>query len=271
MEHIASLIHKTTPSSNGTGPSGSSTNDGLGCRSCGLEAGLDAAIGHHRCCYCADGGRVRDPQRFGMSMLCPQCSGAGAMGEPEVAPEVRMMVPGRFREVTFADWKPDNGTPRLRAQGYVAEWPPKVPLLVLTGNKGTGKTTLACAILRATAGRHGVRGQFWPVIDLLDRYRRTFDQDRATETVDEVDQQMRRMPLLVLDDYGAHKGTEFAEERLFALIDYRYREGKPLVVTSNVSLMEMQERVRSRFTDTAACQIVNFAGRDMRPTAGQAA
>jgi DNA replication protein DnaC len=178
-----------------------------------------------------------------------------------------MMLPAKFRDAEFAQWKPDNGTPRLRCQGYAAEWPPSKPFLVLFGNKGTGKTTLACAICRRVFADWKVRGQFWPVIDLLDRYRRTFDTDRATETLDEVDQQMRRVPLLVLDDYGAHKGTEFSEERLFALIDYRYREQKPTVITSNVGLIEMADRVRSRLTDTAVCQIVNFQGPDMRPGA----
>ena len=223
---------------------------------------------NHRCCYCADGGRVRDPQRFGMSMICPKCSGSGAEVE-RVPLEDFMRLPAKFRAVEFADWQPANGGPRLRCETFVAEWPPQKPFLLLTGNKGTGKTTLACAVIRGANGKHHARGQFWPVIDLLDRYRRTFDTDRATETLDEVDQAMRRVPLLVLDDYGAHKGSEFAEERLFALIDYRYREHKPTVITSNVGLIEMADRVRSRLTDTGVCLIVNFQGRDMRPEAVQ--
>ncbi len=235
-----------------------------GCSECGSTVGLLGHAANHRCCYCLDGGRVREPERP-VSMLCPRCNGVGE-SEP-IAPETRMMLPAKFRDAEFAQWEPANGTPRVRCVSYVAEWPPKVPMLLLTGNKGTGKTTLACAVCRAAGEKHGVRAQFWPVIDLLDRYRRTFDTDRATETLDEVDQQMRRVPLLVLDDYGAHKGSEFAEERLFALIDYRYREQKPTVITSNVGLLEMADRVRSRFTDQTVCQMVNFAGRDMRPEA----
>jgi len=142
-------------------------------------------------------------------------------------------------------------------------------MMFLTGTKGTGKTTLACAIARTVYERHQVRAQFWPVIDLLDRYRRTFDQDRAVETTDDIDVQMRRVPLLVLDDYGAHKGTEWAEERLFALIDYRYREMLPTIITSNVAAMEIAERVRSRLTDVSVCQIVQFSGKDMRPEANR--
>lgn len=241
-------------------------NDGLGCVDCGREDGLNLPAVNHRCCYCADGGRVR--AEFGKTVLCPRCSG-GAASEVTVSPTARMMLPAKFQDAEFEQWLPVNGIPRVRCQSYVAEWPPERPFLGLTGNKGTGKTTLACATLRAASERHSVNGQFWPVIDLLDRYRRTFDSDRATESLDDVDQQMRRVPLLVLDDYGAHKGSEFAEERLFALIDYRYREHKPTVITSNVGLMEMSERVRSRLTDTSVCQMVNFMGQDMRPGAGK--
>lgn len=269
---VGEVIRRTIRNSNDSGRSESSMNDGLGCETCGSEAGLNLPALTHRCCHCADGGRVRDPQKFGMTMLCPRCSGGGAADDstPVIAPELRMMLPKSFVDAEFARWLPANGTPRIRCTSYVAEWPPAMPFLVLSGNKGTGKSTLSCAMLRAAHNKHEVRGQFWPVIDLLDRYRRTFDHDRATETLDEVDQQMRRIPLLVLDDFGAHKGTEFADERLFALIDFRYREHRPTVITTNVGLMEMPDRVRSRLTDTSVCQIVNFTGQDMRPTAGAA-
>jgi hypothetical protein len=266
---LSQIVLRATRSLTVSGHSGLSSSDGLGCPSCGTERGLIGPRFEHKCCRCADGGRIRDPNRFGMSMLCPECSGGSVSERAPEVPEESMRLPAKFRVIDFAAWLPDNGSPRLACQRYAAEWPASKPFLLLLGNKGTGKTTLACAVLRKAWYEHGARGQFWPVIDLLDRYRRTFDVDRATETLDEADQQMRRVPLLVLDDYGAHKGSEFAEERLFALIDYRYREHKPTVITSNVTLMEMSDRVRSRFTDTAVCQIVNFTGQDMRPKAGR--
>jgi DNA replication protein DnaC len=207
---------------------------------------------------------------FGRAVLCPACAGGSIPGAaPEKPVEERMQLPARYRAAAFADWEPPNGIPRVRCQSYAAAWPPEKPLLFLTGEKGTGKTHLACAVLRAVAQRHGVAGRFWPVIDLLDRYRRASDPERATETVDDVDAAMRRVPLLVLDDLGAHRSTEFAEERLFALIDWRYREGQPLVVTSNVGLLELAPRVRSRLADTAVCQVVPFTGPDRRPLGGR--
>lgn len=178
-----------------------------------------------------------------------------------------MRLPLRYAGTTFDVWKPHNGGPRLRCMSYVADWPPSKPHILLTGNKGTGKTTLSIAILKAAHEKHGVTGQFWPVTDLLARLRATADPDRATESEGDILDQMRRIPLLVLDDWGAHKATDFAEDRLFTIIDYRYRDMRPTVVTSNTDLVDLDSRVKSRLADAAVAQIVQFTGKDMRPEA----
>lgn len=108
------------------------------------------------------------------------------------------IIPAKFRQSRIATWLPDNGRPRLAAQTYVVRWPPEKPLLLLSGNKGVGKTHLACGVLHEVFERHGQRGQFWPVVDLLERYRASFDEDRATETVESVDAQLRQCAVLVL-------------------------------------------------------------------------
>jgi DNA replication protein DnaC len=178
-----------------------------------------------------------------------------------------MRIPAKFRESRIATWLPDNGRPRLAAQTYVVRWPPEKPLLLLSGNKGVGKTHLACGILHDVFERHGQRGQFWPVVDLLDRYRATFDEDRATETVESVDAQLRQCAVLVLDDFGTHKSSEWAEERLFRLIDERYRDLRPLVVTTNAGLLELPDRIKSRMSDGSSSTLVNVSGPDRRTRA----
>ncbi len=226
----------------------------------------------HNCCSCRDGGRVmlalhRSEPGFGRSVPCPDCDGRGASsgGPSGMEREIeRMRIPARFRECRISSWQPDNGRPRLACQTFVLSWPPSKPFVLLTGDKGRGKTHLACGVLRAVFEGHGVRGQFWPVVDLLDRYRATFDADRATETVEQVDAQLRRLDLLVLDDLGTQKSTEWAEERLFRVIDERYREMRPLVVTTNATLQEMPDRVMSRLADNGVAQVVQFQGTDRR-------
>ena len=177
----------------------------------------------------------------------------------------RMRIPMLHRRCIIETWAPENGRPRRLAEEYVSVWPPAKPLFLMTGEKGAGKTHLAAAVLRRIFEEHGKRGQFWPVIDLLDRYRATFDSERATETVEAIDQELRRAEVLVLDDFGANKATEWVEERLFRVVDERYRDMRPLVVTSNVGLLGLPDRVKSRFTDASVAQIAIFDGPDMRP------
>lgn len=237
--------------------------DNLGCTLCGNERGLGGQDTAHRCCYCADGGRVS--RGIGKLELCPRCTGTSAVPAPE-DPERRMHIPWKYRDVTFAHWKPDNGGERLRCQSYVAAWPPEKPLMFLTGNRGTGKTTLAIAILRTALERHGAAGQFWLAQRLLDRINATYD-DEAEETLQQVMGQMEKVPLLVIDDLGSEKSTEAARSRLFAIIDHRYSNGLPLVVTSNAAPQELDPRIKSRLSDAAVCTLVSFNGRDMRPEA----
>lgn len=251
-------------------------NDGLGCTNCGREAGLEwgadgAGKLAHDCCLCADAGRVRG-RAFGTSELCPGCHGTGANPEPQPghyaqAEQARLRLPRMYRETTFERWLPANGSPRLRCQSYVFSWPPAKPFLALLGGVGTGKTTLAAAVVNAALEKHGVRGQFWPVVDLLGRLRATVDEDRAIETEAEVMGQMCIVPLLVLDDLGANKATEYVEERLFRIVDYRYRQLLPTVVTTNVPLEKLDQRIASRLSDAAVSLTVEVNGPDMRPTA----
>jgi len=208
--------------------------------------------------------RGRGEEGFGRSLPCPACSGRPVLAAEPDHDLRRLGIPAKFRTARIASWQPENGRPRLAAEAYVREWPPQKPILLLSGPKGVGKTHLACGIVRELFERHGQRGQFWPVVDLLDRYRATFDTERATETVEAVDAQLRRLAVLVLDDLGTHKSTEWAEERLFRLIDERYRENQPLVVTTNVGLVELPDRLKSRLSDGTCGTQINVAGIDRR-------
>lgn len=207
--------------------------------------------------------------------ICPKCSallvvnaegnldpcvyehdGAARESDPEYARLAR--VPQHYADCRVGNWEPQTGHPRQQIAAYCATWPPIAPVLLLTGLPGTGKTHLAIGAMFLLRQRHGDRAlaRFWPVIDLLERFRRTFDADRATETIEQAEDSLRRVPVLVLDDFGAHKSSEWAEERLFHLIDSRYSAGKVLIVTTNMTLQELPARVKSRL---ASGSVVNFA------------
>jgi DNA replication protein DnaC len=118
--------------------------------------------------------------------------------------------------------------------------------LLLQGGYGCGKTHLAAAIANFAVSM-GVATLFLTVPDLLDSLRFAYDDPESTfeERFDEI----RNAPLLVMDDFGTQNATEWAREKLFQILNYRYVNRLPLVVTSNLMLEEIEERIRSRLGD----------------------
>jgi len=201
----------------------------------------------------------RNSELFYPCDVCPSVATATPDSEPEFVQRSR--IPLRYAEVRIEGWEPAGGEPRGVVELFVSSWPPPLPILLLTGSSGTGKTHLAIGIMRRFHEEHGVGARFWPVVELLERFRGTFDDARATETLESIKAEMRRLHLLVLDDFGAHKSTEWAEERLFDLIDERYRDRRPLIVTTNLTVADLPPRLKSRL---ASGMIALFEGADRR-------
>jgi len=116
--------------------------------------------------------------------------------------------------------------------------------LVLHGPSGSGKTHLAAAIgNRCLADGHVV---FFVVVpDLLDHLRATFAPSSEV-TYDELFETVRNVPLLIMDDLGAHSATPWAQEKLYQIVNHRYNEELPTVITTSLNLEEMDERLRTR-------------------------
>lgn len=100
--------------------------------------------------------------------------------------------------------------------------------LLLLGAVGVGKThaALACARL-AVEARMAVR--FWPVVELLDALRP--GRPNADDTLDRA----ARVPLLILDDLGGERPTDWTGERLYLLVNRRWLEQRPIIATSNLA------------------------------------
>ena len=123
--------------------------------------------------------------------------------------------------------------------------------LLLTGMNGCGKTHLAVAIINEKLKR-GETAFFAFVPALLDYLRATFRPDSLTG-YDELFEEVKTAPLLVLDDLGSENSTRWAEEKLYQIIVHRHNGGLPTVITSNFeSLKELENkkpRIRSRLSD----------------------
>lgn len=124
--------------------------------------------------------------------------------------------------------------------------------LLLWGNYGCGKTHLAAAIAIHATRNLALKTLFTIVPDLLDHLRATYHPS-SVATYDERFEAVRTVPLLVMDDLGAESPTPWAQEKLFQIINHRYNEQLPTVITSNVDLDRMDGRIRSRLCDQQLC------------------
>ncbi len=133
--------------------------------------------------------------------------------------------------------------------------------LLLQGGFGCGKTHLAAAIANECVAL-GMPTLFLTVPDLLDSLRFSYDSEEVT--FEERFEQIRRAPLLVLDDFGTQNATPWAREKLFQILNYRYINRLPLVVTTNLALEEIEGRMRSRLADPDLVAHIHILAPDYR-------
>ena len=114
----------------------------------------------------------------------------------------------------------------------------------LVGPPGTGKTHLAIAAMH----RYGGGARFWKVPDYLDwlrhmRYDEGWDEFHLTKSYRNEDF------LLVLDDLGVEKQTEWVDEQLYKILDSRYDNELPTIITSNSDPKDISPRLQSRYRE----------------------
>ncbi|HEY8173097.1 MAG TPA: ATP-binding protein, partial [Dehalococcoidia bacterium] len=125
--------------------------------------------------------------------------------------------------------------------------------LLLSGISGCGKTHLAAAIVNRILER-GEPALFVVVPDLLDHLRSAY-QPGADIGYDELFERVRNAPVLVLDDLGTQAPTPWAQEKLFQLINHRFNLRLPTVVTTNLLPEQLDDRLRTRLTDTSIARV----------------
>lgn len=179
-----------------------------------------------------------------------------------------------LKERRFWEWRfeNDNGTnDKIRiARQYAGHWEEmkqKNVGLLLTGPVGTGKSFFAGCIANALLekGERVMMTNFSRILNELTNYQA--DKNRIV-------QELADYPLLIIDDLGIERSSEFALEQIYNVIDSRYCKMKPLIVTTNLGLGEMKDerldpahkRIYSRIFEM--CVPVYCGGTDKRKAEG---
>jgi len=131
---------------------------------------------------------------------------------------------------------------------------------VLCGVSGCGKTHLAAAIANHCI-QNGRPVFFIVVSDLLDHLRSTFSP-ASDISYDELFDQVRNVPLLILDGLGTQSSTPWAQEKLYQIINHRYNARLPTVITTNTPLEKLDERLLTRLIDDNLSKVYLLAQKE---------
>jgi DNA replication protein DnaC len=177
----------------------------------------------------------------------------------------------RMKGYTFASFKPYLSPAAARAaekvESYLKSWEENREAgrgLYFCGGVGTGKTHLAVAVMNELMQRKRVPSLFVTVPEFLDNLREAYmipgrDLDEWMDAV-------KNAELLVFDDLGAEKPNPWVRERIFVIVNHRYREALPTLFTSNIGprdlATQLGERTASRII--AMCEWISLEGADYR-------
>lgn len=187
-------------------------------------------------------------------------------------------IPRRYHHCTLNDFTTyENETLEEaldRSRRFAEAFPVVNRGLFFLGDPGVGKTHLAVAILKQAIQTRGARGLFYDTRDLLKVIRSTYNPVVKTTELD-VLRPVMDVDLLVLDDLGAEKTSEWVEETLNLIVNTRYNERRATIFTSNYpdlppdsnpEVISLHDRIgfrmRSRLHEM--CDFLDLDGADYR-------
>jgi DNA replication protein DnaC len=188
---------------------------------------------------------------------CPICSGTGFTIETREGVEVAVRcscrhdgrseallvaarIPPRYAHCTvegFEVWSSDVGSRNLqsmakrRTREFVDCYPRLEKGLLYMGSVGTGKTHLAVAALKELIATKGAQGLYVNFLELVQQLQMSFDGGGASR--EEILGPVTEADLLVLDELGAGRLTEWVRDLLYYVINARYMARKVTIFTTN--------------------------------------
>jgi DNA replication protein DnaC len=145
-------------------------------------------------------------------------------------------IPPRYARCTLENFVLYQNEKLIAAVSHAKRFADQFPAvqkgLCLIGPPGIGKTHVAVAVLRRVVIEHRVRGLFYDVRELLKVIRSTYNPVVRTAEMD-ILRPVMDAELLVLDDLGAEKPSDWVEETMNLIVNTRYNERRPTIFTTN--------------------------------------
>ncbi len=216
--------------------------------------------------YLVGGVHIGDPYSAPPLQVCP-CQDTEERRAKRYASLLRYSELPTLHRPSFEDLTPVEGYPNLQhAAGYVEKWCENpAGFLLLMGDVGTGKTHCAVSAGYRLLGQ-GKTVYFTTAVRLLDTLRDAFrhqDEDGHYALVNK----MRTVDVLILDDFGKQRDTDFAQERLATIIDARHAARLITIITTNMTIDELgvwDPATASRLLDRSMSIQVPMHGPDFR-------
>ena len=180
----------------------------------------------------------------------------------------RAMIPERFKDASFKNfdlslyrdqetakymydailtWFNLYNTPLKKIGGW---------MYVFSQAYGSGKTRMACSILNELIERYQISSFFITSAEILKEIKASWSEGASGES--ELIDKLSRIPILVIDDFGAEKVSEWVNDKIFTVINERYEENRMTIFTSNhpIGSLPYDKRISTRLTET--CNVIFF-------------
>lgn len=191
----------------------------------------------------------REGREYAERCACRAEASVGLGGDASLK---SLRIPPRYEQYSLANFFPRSPRHKLaleKVMNYCVGYPHRGKEeeglgLLFTGSNGVGKTHLAVAVLRELGSGKGVHGQFWDFNELMREIKRSYDPETRTTEMQVLDPVVE-VELLVLDDLGAWKITDWMNDTLFYVLNSRYLARRPTLITTNFQDVNSKEALRA--------------------------